>query len=40
MGGGDGSSINPNILKVYYIRYAYSPLEIYFNSYRFIATYS
>jgi len=38
MGGGDGSSIDPNILEVYYIRYAYSPLEIYSNSYRFIAT--
>jgi hypothetical protein len=38
MGGGDRSSIDPNILEVYYTRYAYSLLEIYSNSYKFIAT--
>ena len=40
MGRGDRSFIDPNILEVYYTRYAYSPLEIYSNSHRFIATYS
>jgi hypothetical protein len=38
MNRGDGSSIDPNILEVYYIKYTYSPIEIYSNSYRFIAT--
>jgi hypothetical protein len=37
---GDGSFIDLNILELYYIKYTYSLLEIYSNSYRFITTYS
>jgi hypothetical protein len=42
MGGGDGSSIDPNILELYYTRYAYShassPLKTVANGLRFITT--